>query len=148
MPEKKDDEAFGYRQYIDIVRPMKQAWMEVQAMKHMRRKKASPCLDLVDQMYGVIEDSGLKNQFEKDWEELLSKYGYEKLTDRDIIPDDFLHEFKRMMNRYIHKPELGLGLNKRTNSQTDLAPPLRWGDRVRRRKLGGEFVNVDRQGKD
>lgn len=143
---KKDEESDkrGYRQYLNLVNSMTEAWRNVQSISHNRRKKADAILDMVDQIWGAISDSGLKEQFEQDWEELKIKYGHEDISDGDSIEDGFYHEFKRLIGEYLHKPELGMGLSKNTDNQADLSPPIRWGDRVRKRKLRGEFVNVDR----
>lgn len=146
MPDKNKDkeEARGYQQYINMVKPIFQAWRKLQSQSGKRRKKAEPCLEMIDEMWGVLCDAGLKDQFESDLEKIESEHGYSNLKGRDRVSDGFYRDFKRMIQEYIHKPELGMGLKKNTQNQADLSPPIRWADRIRKRKLRGEFENVDK----
>jgi len=144
MP-KEDNEQYGYRQHVNVIEQMKSALRYLQAQGGRRRKKAEPILNAIDQIYGALDDAGLTSEFEGEWEDLKEKHGHRQLNDGDKIEDEFYHEFQRLIQRYIYKPEMGLGLSKNVNNQADVSPPLRWGDRVRKRKLGGEFVNVDRE---
>jgi len=145
VPKTDDEEHYGYRQHVNVIEQMKSALRYLQSQGGKRRKKAEPILNTIDQIYGAMDDAGLADEFERDWEELKKKHGHVKLDDKDKIEDGFYHDFQRLVQRYIYKPEMGLGLSKNTNNQSDVSPPLRWGDRVRKRKLGGEFVNVDRE---